>query len=118
MADEAKPHGLLERATTGDVAAWGALLLEHEGRLRRIVSFRLNPRLQGRIDAADVVQDVFLQAAAHREEYLRSPTIPLFLWLRGIATNKLLELHRHHLGTRMRDAGREIERCRTFPNAT
>jgi RNA polymerase sigma-70 factor (ECF subfamily) len=31
-----------------------------------------------------------------------------FLWLRGIAGNKLRELHRHHLGTQMRDAAREI----------
>jgi RNA polymerase sigma-70 factor (ECF subfamily) len=34
--------------------------------------------------------------------------MPFFLWLRGIAGNKLRELHRHHLGTRMRDPRREV----------
>ena len=34
--------------------------------------------------------------------------MPFFLWLRGIAGNKLLELHRYHLGTPMRDARREV----------
>jgi RNA polymerase sigma-70 factor (ECF subfamily) len=34
--------------------------------------------------------------------------MPFFLWLRGIAGNKLLELHRRHLGTQMRDAAREV----------
>jgi RNA polymerase sigma-70 factor (ECF subfamily) len=34
--------------------------------------------------------------------------VPFFLWLRGIAANKLRELHRRHLGTQMRDAGREV----------
>jgi RNA polymerase sigma-70 factor (ECF subfamily) len=75
-----------------------------------MVSFRLDPRLRGRIDAADVVQEAYVEAADHREAYFRlpPPPVPLFLWLRGIVANKLLETHRHHLGTRMRDAGREV----------
>jgi RNA polymerase sigma-70 factor (ECF subfamily) len=72
-----------------------------------MVSFRMDPRLRGRIDAADVVQDAFVEASAHREVYFRAPTVPLFLWLRGVVSNKLLELHRHHLGTHMRDVKRE-----------
>jgi len=45
--------------------------------------------------------------------------VPLFLWLRGIVANKLLEIHRHHLGTRMRDAAREVaSQRRAAPDAT
>jgi RNA polymerase sigma-70 factor (ECF subfamily) len=73
-----------------------------------MVAFRMDARLRGRIDAADVVQDAFVEATAHREAYFRVPTAPLFLWLRGVVSNKLLEVHRHHLGTRMRDAKREL----------
>jgi RNA polymerase sigma-70 factor (ECF subfamily) len=87
--------------------AWGNLLAEHQERLCRMVEFRLDSRLRGRIDPADVVQEGFLEAAAHRADYFRQPTLPLFLWLRGVVSNKLLELHRHHLGTHMRDAARE-----------
>src|SRR4051812_48205878 len=95
-------------AAAGDAAAWGELLTEHDGRLRRMVEFRLDLRLRGRVDPADVVQDAYLEAADHREAYFRLSAVPLFLWLRGIVCNKLLETHRHHLGTRMRDAGREV----------
>jgi RNA polymerase sigma-70 factor (ECF subfamily) len=99
---------LLARAAAGDGAAWGALLTAHQGRLARMVAFRMDPRLRGRVDAADVVQDAFVEASAHRADYFRAPGTPLFLWLRGVVGNKLLEAHRHHLGTRMRDAKREL----------
>jgi len=109
MSDEpSQTEALLARAEAGDGAAWGALLTSHQERLARMVAFRMDPRLRGRIDAADVVQEAFVQAASHREDYFRAPTVPLFLWLRGVVSNKLLELHRNHLGTRMRDAKREV----------
>jgi RNA polymerase sigma-70 factor (ECF subfamily) len=98
---------LLARAAAGDGTAWGALVTAHEERLTRMVAFRMDQRLRGRVDAADIVQEAFVEAAAHPEAYFRSPTVPLFLWLRGVVSNKLLELHRHHLGTHKRDAKRE-----------
>jgi RNA polymerase sigma-70 factor (ECF subfamily) len=95
------------RASAGDGAAWGTLLTVHRERLERMVAFRMDPRLRGRLDADDVVQEAFVEAAEHRGDYFRTPSVPLFLWLRGVVINKLLELHRHHLGTRMRDAKRD-----------
>jgi RNA polymerase sigma-70 factor (ECF subfamily) len=109
MPDELeKLEGLTRRAAAGDAAAWGALLVQHQERLCRMVAFRLDRRLHGRVDPADVVQEAFLEASKHRDDYFREPALPLFLWLRGVVSNKLLEVHRHHLGTRMRDAAREI----------
>lgn len=99
---------LLQCVADGDQKSWGTLLTRHEAKLRRMVAFRLDQRLQGRIDSRDVLQEVFLEASEHRAEYLRQPALPFFLWLRGIVGNKLRELHRHHLGTQMRDAGREV----------
>jgi RNA polymerase sigma-70 factor (ECF subfamily) len=106
--DSSETGRLLERAAGGDKESWGALLTRHRERLRRLVAFRLDQRLQGRIDPSDVIQEVCLEAAAALAEYLRRPAMPFFLWLRGITGNKLLELHRHHLGTQMRDARREV----------
>jgi RNA polymerase sigma-70 factor (ECF subfamily) len=109
MADVSPlPDGLLDRAAAGDVAAWGALLSEHEARLVRMVEFRIDSRLRGRIDAADVVQEAFLEAAVHRTDFFRGSALPLYLWLRGLVGNKLLGLHRRHLGTRMRNAARDV----------
>jgi RNA polymerase sigma-70 factor (ECF subfamily) len=73
-----------------------------------MIALRLDQRLQGRIDASDVIQEAFLEASTRLEDYLRQPTMPFFLWLRFLTGQKLLELHRHHLGAQMRDAGREV----------
>ena len=105
--DSSETNRLLQSAAAGDGASLGALLTRHEGRLRRLVAFRLDPRLQGRVDPSDVIQEIHLAASKHLPDYLRESTMPLFLWLRGIAGNKLLEVHRHHLGTPMRDARKE-----------
>jgi RNA polymerase sigma-70 factor (ECF subfamily) len=110
---------LLKRVAEGDQESWGALLTRHEEKLRRMVDFRLDLRLQGRIDPLDVVQEAYLEATEHREEYLQDPSITFVLWMRGIVGNKLLELHRFHLGTRMRDACREVSLYRgAMPEAS
>ena len=98
---------LLARAAGGDLDAWGALLAQNAERLRRVVLFRLNPRLRRRIDAADVLQETFVAATQRRAEFFREPGRSLFLWLRWMVKNTLLELHRHHLDAQMRDPRRE-----------
>jgi RNA polymerase sigma-70 factor (ECF subfamily) len=55
-----------------------------------------------------VIQEAFVDAVVRLEDYLRAPTYPLFLWLRLLVGERLLKLHRHHLGTQMRDAAREV----------
>lgn len=100
-------EALLAKAATGDTAAWGKLLSLHQGRLVQIVEFRLDRRLRGRLDATDVLQEAFLSATARRAEFFQQSSQPLFLWLRWMVRNKLLEIHRQHLGVQMRDARRE-----------
>src|SRR5947209_20291715 len=94
--DSAETERLLRLAADGDQESWGALLTRHEGRLRRMVAFRLDQRLQGRLDPSDVLQEAFLEAAEHRADYLSRRALPFFLCLRGIGRNKLREPHLHH----------------------
>jgi len=114
----AEAEQLHERAAAGDAGAWGALLTVHEERLRRVVAFRMDRRLQGRLDASDIMQEAFMEATARRGDYFARPTLPLFLWLRGIVANKIREFHRHHLGTLMRDVGREAAPRLPAPDVT
>lgn len=107
-SDSSSVHADLERAAQGDQQAWAAVLARHQDRLRRMIALRLDQRLQGRIDPDDVLQDTFLEAATHLADYRRQPDVSFFMWLRGIARNVLLAVHRQHLGTKMRDAGREV----------
>jgi RNA polymerase sigma-70 factor (ECF subfamily) len=99
---------LLERARAGDQDALREIFSRHRERLRRMVELRLDRRLQARLDASDVVQDAYLEVAQRLEDYLKDPKLPLFLWLRLVVGERLITLHRHHLGTQMRDAGLEI----------
>jgi len=119
MHSESEPDAALlsERAAGGDLEAWGALLARHRERLQSALAFRLNPRVRGRLDAADVVQEAFIVATARRADFFGQSSQPLFLWLRWIVANTLLELHRHHLGAQMRDASREVSARRRSGDA-
>ena len=99
---------LLRRAGAGDLDAVGQLFAQHRDRLRRMIQMRLDARLRSRLDASDVLQDVFLEYSSSLPDYLKSPDAPFFLWLRFLTGRKIQALHRRHLGTHMRDAGREI----------
>jgi RNA polymerase sigma-70 factor (ECF subfamily) len=99
---------LIRRAGAGDREAWGDLLAKHRERLRRMVALRMDHRLQGRIDASDVIQEAYIDASRCLGDYLQNPVLPFYLWLRYLTGIRLAKLHRHHLGTQMRNAGREI----------
>lgn len=106
---EADETILIERAVAGDAAALASLFDRHRARLRRLVRLRLDRRLQGRVDPSDVLQDAFVDAAAGLAAWrARLDDLPFFLWLRLVAAQRLIRLHRHHLGAAMRDAGREV----------
>ncbi len=72
-----------------------------------MVSLRLSHKLQGRLDASDIVQDTLIEAARALEAYLENPVLPVKLWLRHLAGQKLIQAHRVHLGAKKRDADRE-----------
>ena len=99
---------LLERAAAGDETAVQDLLALHRDRLKRMVHLRLSRRLSRRIDDSDVVQESLAECARRLPDYLADPKLPFYLWLRHMTGLKLTEVHRRHLGTRMRDADREV----------
>jgi RNA polymerase sigma-70 factor (ECF subfamily) len=117
--DSSETRRRLAEAGKGNQHALGDLLAEHRERLRRMVALRLDRRLQGRIDPSDVIQEAYLEASARLAEYLRNPTMPFFLWLRFLASQKLVTLHRHHLGVQMRNASQQVELYQgPWPEAT
>ncbi len=95
-------------ARDGDPHALGALLELNQERLRAIIEFRIDSRLRGRFDAADVLQEAFIEATQRFQDFLDNQEMPFFLWLRFITMQKLIQLHRRHLGTKARDATREV----------
>lgn len=106
--DSSNTRIILQQAAHGDNTALSALLERHRERLRRMVALRMDQRLHGRVDASDVVQEAYLESWTRLAEYLRGPTMPFFLWLRFLTAQRLVTLHRKHLGVHMRDPAIEI----------
>jgi len=110
---------LLQRALGGDCGALAELFERHRGRLEQMVRLRLDRRLQGRLDPADVLQEAYLDVARRFPEYRADPAMPFFLWLRLLTGQRLVDLHRQHLGAKMRNAGLEVSLYRgDFPRAS
>lgn len=110
---------LVAQAVEGDANALSALMERDRDRLKRMVGLRMDRRLQGRVDASDVVQEALIEASRRLEEYSAEPPMAFFLWLRWLTGERLLNAHRHHLGTQKRDAGQEVSLYRrALPEAS
>lgn len=118
-SDAGIERDLLEQAARGDTRSLQELFGRHQGRLKRMVALRLDPRVQRRIDASDIVQEAYLEVSQKLADYLRDPKLPFHLWLRLVTGQKLALAHRQHLGVKARDAGREISLHRgAYPAAS
>jgi RNA polymerase sigma-70 factor (ECF subfamily) len=119
MRDSSATISLLVQAGGGDQNAIAALFARHHDRLEQMVRLRMDRRLQGRIDPADVLQETFMEAVRRVGEFAREPSTSVYLWLRCLTAQKLIDLTRRHLGAKMRDAGQEISIYRgTMPQAS
>jgi RNA polymerase sigma-70 factor (ECF subfamily) len=107
-SDTIEPDDLLRRAKAGDEGALGELFARHRRQLRRMIHLRLDRRLAGRLDPSDVLQEAYLDLAKRFPEYVANPELPFYTWLRALTGQKLTDLHRHHLGAKMRNAGQEV----------
>jgi RNA polymerase sigma-70 factor (ECF subfamily) len=108
--EDPETETLLQRAGAGDSAARDELLVRYRGRLRQMVAFRLDRRLAARMDPSDVVQETLTQAAAKLAEYLRRRPLPFYAWLRELAWERIIQLHRAHIGAQRRSITREETR--------
>lgn len=107
MNDPENVDELVARIIRGDRSALAALFESYRDRLARVVHFRLHPRLQGRVDADDVVQDAWLRAESRIGSFFGEAAQSPFIWFRMIVSQALVDLHRRHLGADKRDARRE-----------
>ncbi|MEM8733281.1 MAG: sigma-70 family RNA polymerase sigma factor, partial [Planctomycetota bacterium] len=106
-ADEV-PSNLLAAMRHGDSEALAEVFSKYRERLRKIVRFRLDHRLGGRISESDVLQEAYIAAAQRLESFAKYDDMPPFLWLRLVLGQRLTDLHREHLLVAKRTADREI----------
>ncbi len=99
---------LLREAVDGDANAGTTLLERYRNRLKTMIRVRMDQRLQGRFDPSDVVQDAFVEAHRRLAEYVDTRPMDFYPWLRGLAWDRLVDLHRRHLAAAKRSVDREM----------
>jgi RNA polymerase sigma-70 factor (ECF subfamily) len=111
-ADSRETSDLLEQLRAGDAGAASRLLERHRAFLLRLIDLRMDDRLRRRVDPSDVVQDAQIEAARRLADYAKEPPLPFRMWLRQIAYDRLLMLHRRHV----KAARRSVERDAGLPD--
>ena len=94
---------LMGRAQAGDADALGELLQLYRNYLALLARLNIDARLQGKVDASDLVQETFLKAHRNFGQFRGNTEEELVSWLRQILTNNLANLVRHYLGLKRRD---------------
>ena len=118
MSENNQVDTVHDRLRNGDTAALAEAFAQHRQRLWRIVNFRLNRRMAGRIDPDDVLQEAYLVTAGRIKHYGTGGFTSPFLWLRLMVQQTLMDVHRRHMATQGRDAGREVPIVGQYPQAT
>lgn len=103
----AQTQDLLQRAARGEKSAVDRLFSLHRGRLRQMIAVRMDPRIAPRIDPSDVLQEALVEASNRLPAYLRDRPLAFYPWLRQIAWERLVQLHRHHIRSQKRSVTRE-----------
>jgi len=98
---------LLDQAKQGESSAVDQLLDQQRTSLRRMIDLRLDPALARRVDASDIVQDVLLEASKRLADYVKNPAMPFHLWLRHIAKDHIIDMHRKHRLAQRRSIDKE-----------
>src|SRR5947209_7804048 len=103
------PEQLLGQARAGNLAALGQLLELYRSYLSLLARLQLGRRLQQKADPADLVQETFLTAYRHFDQFQGTTEAELAAWLRQILASRLAKLVRHYWGTGRRNLRLEQE---------
>lgn len=99
---------LVDRLRQGEQAALAELFELNRDRLLRMVSIRMDRRLSGRVDEADVLQEAYLTLSQKIDNFAEYPDMSPYVWMRLTVNDRLIALHRKHIQAGKRDARREV----------
>ncbi len=94
---------LLEEARRGNEAALGRLLESYSTYLTLLARVQIGRSVQGKVDAADLVQETFLDVHRQFSRFRGSTEAEFVSWLRRILAGQLALTLRRYLGTKGRD---------------
>jgi RNA polymerase sigma-70 factor (ECF subfamily) len=114
----ANPEQMIVEAKAGNPAALGPLLELYRNYLHLLARVEIGRRLQGKLDASDLVQETFLEAHRHFARFQGTEEPQLVRWLRQILAGRVANVLRRYLGTQGRDVRLEQELALEFDNAS
>jgi len=86
-----------------------AHLFEHyRPRLERMLWSRMGQEVASRFDAADVLQEAYLDATRQISGYLREARVDVYIWLRSLTWQRLLKFREQHVEAQRRSVRREM----------
>jgi RNA polymerase sigma-70 factor (ECF subfamily) len=103
------PEDLLRLARLGHAAALGELLERYRDYLALLARLQIGRRLQGKVDAADLVQETFLRAHDYFGRFQGTTEAEFVSWLRKILVTRVADAVRHFRGAKGRDVRLERE---------
>jgi RNA polymerase sigma-70 factor (ECF subfamily) len=102
------PESLLAQARL-DPSCMGRLFDGYSNYLTLLARVQIGRRLQGKVDAADLVQETFLEAVRHFGRFRGTTESEFTSWLRRILAGRLAKVVRRYWGTRARDLRLETD---------
>jgi RNA polymerase sigma-70 factor (ECF subfamily) len=105
---------LVRLSQQGDREAFAQLCELRRQQLVEEVNRKIDKRLLPRVDASDVIQEVFWDANRRLGEVIGND-VSLLAWMRFLCNQKLVDMHRTHMASKKRSINREVPR---FGNST
>src|SRR3989440_2520247 len=101
---------LLSEAKGGADGALGRLLEQYSQYLTLLARMQIGKRLQGKVDPADLVQEVFLNVHRQFPQFRGTSEAEFVAWLRRIMAGEFSPTLRHYMGGKGRggDLGRDL----------
>jgi len=112
------PEHLLQEARAGDGATLGQLLELYRRYLALLARVQIGQRLQGKVDASDIVQETFLEAHRNFPRFRGASEGEFVAWLRQILAGNLADVLRRYLGAQGRDVRLEREIVDAFDRSS
>jgi RNA polymerase sigma-70 factor, ECF subfamily len=95
-------------ARAGSIDALGEILKRCQPYLLLIANEELNPELQAKFGASDLVQETFVKVHTEFGRFVGSSQQELLAWMRQILRNCMANLRKHYTETEKRQLGREV----------
>ena len=115
--EDSEIDALVAQAINGSEDALAALFLRYKTQLRGMIAFRMSKNLRGRVDPSDILQEAFVDLAKRLPKF-EQKGMSFFVWLRLVAKERLLKVHREHVTAQKRDVRREVDHRNITSNAT